>query len=109
MRKLSDPNFLDIVYYHDTVILSEIWLAKNICFNWDILEYSAFHLFGNKSFDTKKERLSGGNSIYYRTYLKEKVYIAETHQSDGIWLKLSKERFYFNSDIFICCVYVPPP
>lgn len=28
MRKLSDPNFLDIVYYHDTVILSEIWLAK---------------------------------------------------------------------------------
>lgn len=72
--KISDSDFVGIVYNHDIVILSETWLAKNSCFNLDIRGYSAFYLFGKNNFILKKNA-SVEESQYILEHILKKKFI----------------------------------
>jgi hypothetical protein len=51
---------------------------------------------------------SGGISLYYKSNLKDKISVVESHQCGIIWTKTCKTLFYFNNDVFICSTYIPP-
>ena len=72
-RKISDPDFLEILYNYDIILLQETWLNKNVFVNLDIQGYIGVHLHGNKSRNTTKGRYSGGLSLYYKHTLKDKI------------------------------------
>ena len=90
------------------MLLNETWISKNDNINLDIQGYTSEHLFGNKSIGTKKGRYSGGISIYYKNFLKEKIKVVEKNQIGILWLKISKDIFSFNQDVYICISYIPP-
>ena len=108
IRKLSDPEFIGHINTYDIVVLSETWLSPKSNYNLNINGYEAFHLYGNKSPNVRKGRYSGGISVYYKLELKNKLQIEEKQQSGIIWLKLCKSLFNFDSDVFLCNVYISP-
>ena len=99
---------MDFINEHDIIILTETWLSNSTCYNLNIAGYSAEHQHGNKSQNTRKGRHSGGISIYYRNSLMDKITIAEKQQCGIVWLKSCRTLFHFNTDVFLCCSYIPP-
>ena len=90
------------------MLLNETWISNNDHLNLDIGGYISEHIFGNKSIGTRKGRYSGGISIYYKNSLKDKIKVVEKHQIGILWLKISKDIFSFNQDVYICVSYIPP-
>ena len=88
--------------------MTETWLSKTTCYNLNIQGYCVEHLYGNKSKNTRKGRYSGGISIYYKSNLYGKIEITQKHQNGIVWLKMDESLFYFNTDLYMCCTYIPP-
>ena len=90
------------------LLLSETWIGNSENTNLDIEGYSCEHIFGNKSRGTKKDRFSGGISVYYKYCYRDKIHIVEKHQCGILWLKIQNDVFQFNEDVYICNLYIPP-
>ena len=76
-RKLTDTDFLQSLQNFDIFFLSETWLSENHI-NVDIRNYSSIHVYGTKKKPgTKKGRLSGGLSVYYRQKLGKNISVIE--------------------------------
>ena len=89
-------------------MFSETWLSSSEQLNLDIQGYTCDHLYGNKSAGAKRERYSGGISIYYKNYLKNSIHIVEKNQCGVVWVKIQNDVFSFQEDVYICNVYIPP-
>ena len=76
--------------------------------NLDIQGYSCEHLFGNKSAGAKKGRFSGGISLYYKNCLNGKIKVLEKSKTGIMWIKISKDIFFFDEDVYIGVTYIPP-
>ena len=48
------------------------------------------------------------NAFLYNNLVTDKVQIYKEHQCGILWLKFCKRLFSFESDVFICNVYIPP-
>lgn len=108
MRKLSDVDFINYITEYDIILLNETWLTKKDNFNFEIQGYTCEHIFGNKSAGAKRGRFSGGISICYKNCFKDKIKVIEKNQSGVMWLKILKEVFSFDHDVYICVAYIPP-
>lgn len=107
-RKIHDPDFVIILQQYDVVLLQGTWLNKHSHINLELNGYISEHIYGNKSVNTTKGRFSGGLSLYYRESLKSKINVVEKEQEGIMWIKMSKELFNFNEDVFICNTYILP-
>lgn len=107
-RKLSDQDFIDYVKTFDIIFFNETWLASKTQYNLDIEGYKCLHIFGNKSSNTKKGRFSGGISLYYRDQFTDKIKIIEQNQTGILWIKILRDVFEFNEDVYMCNIYIPP-
>ena len=107
-RKISDPDFINALQEFDIIFMQETWISENTSTNLNIQDYKSHHLFGNKSFNTRKGRYSGGLSIYYKNDLQDKITIVEQNQNGILWIRISKDLFPFNEDVYVCSVYVLP-
>ena len=58
------------------------------------------HIFGNKSPNARKGRLSGGISLYFRDNLTDKITVVEQNQSGIMWIKIRQELFEHNQDVY---------
>lgn len=63
---------------------------------------------GNKTRNTVKGRYSGGIAFYYKNTFQKYIKIVQKEQCGILWIKISKELFPFDQDVFICHTYVPP-
>ena len=99
---------MNLISEYDITFLSETWISKNTFLNLNVNDYCGEHILGNKSYNTRKGRYSGGISVYYRNHLRKYVTIVEKNQYGVIWIKLSKELFSFNEDVYVCNIYIPP-
>ena len=87
---------------------NETWLASKECVNLEIQGYKSIHIFGNKSPRAKKGRHSGGISLYFGDYLTDKIKIMEQKQCGILWVKILRDIFEFNEDVYMCHIYNPP-
>jgi len=99
---------LNLISEYDIAFLSETWISENTFLNLNVNDYCCEHILGNKSYNTRKDRYSGGISVYYRNHLRKYVTIVEKNQYGVMWIKLSKELFSFNEDVYVCNIYIPP-
>jgi len=90
------------------VILCETWITKNTKYNLEIQGYESYHLFGNKAYNTRKGRASGGLSIYYKSELKPDMSVVETIQNGIICIRIDKNLFDFYNHVLTCAIYIPP-
>lgn len=75
-HKLCDTNFIEYVKSYDIIFLGETWLNKRDTTNLD--GYLCEHIYGTKSVGARRGRKSGGISLYYKSYLKDKIAIADS-------------------------------
>ena len=87
---------------------NETWLANKTLYNLDIEGYKCIHILGNKSSNAKKGRYSGGISLYYRDQFTDKIKIIEQNQTGILWIKILRDVFEFNEDVYLCNIYIPP-
>ena len=86
----------------DIVFLCETHLANN-----DNLYYSGYKYFSNcRSIETS--RLKGGLGLFVKQSLIKGVKIIDTSCSEYIWVKLCRNYFGFDKDIYVCFLYIPP-
>ena len=100
-NKLADNDFINEISHHDIIILTETWITKRHHLNLDIPGFHGEHLFGNKSTDRNKGRTSGAISLYCKHSLKNMVEVVEKLQCGIMWIKLSRDLFYFNEDVYL--------
>ena len=103
--KLSNNSFLNDIK-SDINVLLETWKGENKEFNTH--GFLAINKIRKKK--SKAKRYSGGIMVLYKkeihkglTYLKD-----GTNSPNRLWIKLDKNCFGFNDDIYICCIYIPP-
>ena len=76
--------------------------------NLEINGYNSEFISGNKTRNTVKGRYSGGIAFYYKNAFQKYIDILQKEQCGILWVKISKELFPFDKDVFICHTYVPP-
>jgi len=86
----------------------KLGLQKNTKYNLEIQGYESYHLFGNKAYNTRKGRASGGLSIYYKSELKTDISVVETIKSGIVCIRIDKKLFDSDNHVFICAIYIPP-
>ena len=59
-------------------------------------------------FNKKAKRHSGGVIVYYKEKIRNLVELVELNYNGIIWIKLKRQLFRNDRDIFLCCCYIPP-
>ena len=77
--------------------------ADHVMFCRFQLGYKAFPYHQNIS-----KRLFGGILLFVKKNLRNGVKILENDKKDKLWIKLKKDFFGLEKDIFICFAYIPP-
>lgn len=88
--------------------MNETWLSEQDTTNLEINGYYSEFISGNKTRNTVKGRYSGGIAFYYKNTFQKYIDIVQKEQCGILWVKISKELFPFDKDVFICHTYVPP-
>ena len=103
--KQSDSQFSDIINKYDIIFLSETWTHKDS--KTDINGFSSFH-FPRTFIHKKAKRSSGGIIIYYRNSLKSGIKCIRSFNDVICWIKLDKDFYHVEKDIYLCATYIPP-
>ena len=107
-RKISDQDFLSYIADYDLIFLNETWLSKHDATNLEINGFCSEFIPGNKTRNTVKGHYSRGIAFYYKNTFPEFIKNVLKEQCGILWIKISKELFPFDQDVFICHTYVPP-
>ena len=90
---------------YDIILLSETWAEKSDLFEiegYDFYNYPRNHRHHNA------RRESGGLGIFVRVSLKHGVDILHNHSDIIAWIKLRKDFFDLEHDLYVANVYFPP-
>ena len=77
MLRSFSIEFINYINSYDIVFLGETWIRSDACLNLNINGYTSEHLLGQKSKQKRLGRCSGGISVYYKNYLKDKIQIVK--------------------------------
>jgi hypothetical protein len=104
-EKLNDEEFLKLIKSNDIVFLSETWTDNDSDIGID--GYSCFNFY-RKFRNKRAKRNSGGIVIYVRDLYKDGVTVVKNNFDTIIWLKLDKSYFGFDTDVYLCGLYLWP-
>ena len=83
-NKLTNEEFINHIYKHDIVILTESWMKDDV----QIPGFNTFSNAAQKTYKKKTGRLSGGLVLGYKNYLRNGILFVKSHNS-YIWCKLN--------------------
>ena len=89
------------------MLLTETWTSPQTEPELGLDGYECFMLHRlEKKRRTKRE--SGGLAVYFRSGLAQGIKLVKQDSDDIMWLRLSKEFFGFEKDLYVCLCYVVP-
>ena len=94
---------MDILTKHDIIFLSESW--TNDRSNIELNGYVS-HNFYRKFQHKNARRNSGGIVLLYKKSLEPGIKIVRNNHDTLIWIKLDKQFFKFDEDLYLCGVYM---
>ena len=105
LNKLHDPEFEKRLKSFEILCLQETQCGPK---ETEALAIKGYHIipFHRKISDNK--RYFGGTLLVVKEEIREGIKIIENFEGDKTWIKLKKDFFRFDRDIFICFVYAPP-
>ena len=101
--KSNDKNFLSELAQNDLVLLTETHVGYENHLKFDNFLYYPF--CRPKS---KNNRYFGGLGILIRKEIRKGVNFLNNGTSEYQWLKLKREFFNLNKDIYLCLIYYAP-
>lgn len=102
-NKLEDDDFIRAINQYDLVLLSETHLAADEPVT--LPGYSYFPIGRRKS---SNNRYFGGLGILIRNSIRKGIKIQSNTSTEYQWIKLSKDFFRIEKDIFLCLAYILP-
>lgn len=104
-EKLNDESFLEKIN-NDINILLETWTGINK--KVSLPDYASISKSRKKR--KKCKRNSGGIIVFYKKTLSKGLTYLEkgTKSENRLWLKLDRNFFDFDKDLYVCSVYIPP-
>ena len=108
VRKLDKSCFQELLKNDYSIIgLSETWANDDSIQHCDLIGYDKCFSLRKKS-NSKAKRSSGGIIVYINKDIK--AGISEQHSShcDMIWLKLNRQFFNSEQDVYLCFAYLSP-
>ena len=103
--KFQEPEFIKTISNFDIVFLAETHLGPN----YKPPHIDSYYVHTVCRSISKNKRHFGGLAILCRAPIKKHIKILENNNPDFQWIKLEKDYFGFEKDLFICLVYYPPP
>jgi len=103
--KKSSEDFQNLIYKYDIIVLSETW--TNRLSNVDLSGFQNIHSF-RKYQHRRAKRSSGGIVIYIRNEISKGVKVVLNQIDCLIWLKVDKNYFNIEQDLYLGCVYIAP-
>ena len=91
-----DNGFLTYILNYDLVFLIEIRLSGKDAMYFDIYGYICEQIYGNKTRNISRGRLSGGITFYYKKELKPYIKVVQKEQFGIMFVKISSELFPFD-------------
>ncbi len=88
------------------IFISETWQNSTLDFHIDGFE--SYCVPRTESLNKTSKRGHGGICLFYSTLVSDGVTIVDTDVNGIIWVKLCKQFFNLDDDIYICFAYVPP-
>ena len=104
-EKRQDPDFIEMFSNYDMVCLTETWSSVRTNIKLKGFE-NPLHRFRYKR--RKKGRRSGGILVYFKKHIAQGIKEMPKTHDDLLWLKLEKQFFSFDKDVFLCVAYIPP-
>jgi len=102
-NKLRDQFFQKEINRYDIILLVETHLGYDTQIS--IEGYKYFPICRSQSINS---RYYGGLGIFIKLNIRPGIKILENTHKDFQWLKLDKNFFNFNKDIFLCLAYIIP-
>ena len=102
IHKLEDTDFFNYICKYDIIFLYESWTHKKS--DIDINGYKCFNFTGNFKIDEQIGAVAV--SCYTLKTISDGVKILRNHHDSVIWLKLDRNVFNIESDIYIADVYI---
>ena len=102
--KTGDKKVQQLILSHDIFAVSEVHCGENTI--PEISDYGCFKLC--HGLNTKVNRHFGGIVVYYKRELRNGIKFLENNFADFVWIKLCKEFFGLENDMFVCMAYIPP-
>jgi hypothetical protein len=92
-----------LISKNDIIFLYESWTNKDSDIELsNYVSYNFYRKFQNRN----AKRCSGGTVLYFKESLKPGIEVVRTHYDTIIWLKLNRHFFHFESDVYICGLYI---
>ncbi|MCU7800554.1 MAG: reverse transcriptase family protein [gamma proteobacterium symbiont of Lucinoma myriamae] len=86
----------------DIIILNETHACSN-----DVLNLNGYFCISNCRSE-QPSRLRGGVAIFIKTKFRCGIKIVDKTHTDMIWIRISKEFFRLEQDLYICGIYISP-
>lgn len=100
---MDDKEFCNLIENYDVIFLLETWTNQDSIVDFD--GYKS-HNFYRKFQHKKARRCSGGIVLYCRESIAKDITVVRNHFDTIIWIKIDKDFFRIESDIFICATYI---
>ena len=101
--KLEDPDFLNYICKYGIIFMYESWTHNKSDINFN--GYESFNFY--RRFQNRRANLcSGGIVLYLKDSISDGVKVVKNHANSIIWLKLDKNYFKIESDVYIAGVYI---
>ncbi len=105
-EKITNSDFVNIVYNSDIIILLETW-SRSDSKSYTPPNYRELRIPSIKQPNVKKGRDSGGIIVWFKEHLWQ--YIQPVKKgTTHIWIKLKKEILCLDEDLYLCASYIPP-
>ena len=105
LNKLDDSEFLKRLKQFEILCLQEIHCGQS---DTQSLSVKGYKLFPFHRQISNNNRYYGGSLLFVKDEIRDGVKIIQTLGGDKIWIRLKKEFFNLERDIFLCFVYAPP-
>ena len=102
-KKCKNTDFLKYIDEYDVCFISETWITEKFCL-------PGKYVFIKNALKKKNKsggRCSGGIAVIINEKLKSGIKIMKECNC-GIWLKLDRNFFKFEHNMYICGLYLPP-
>lgn len=92
---------MNIIKDFDIIFLSESWTSESS--EIELNQFTSYNFY-RKFQHRNARRNSGGIVLYCRQELKQGITVVRNHLDTIIWIKLNKDFFKLERDIYLCGV-----
>ena len=104
INKVEEEDFIQFVDTNDIIIITETHLGKQE--SLALQDFKIIHTARDKHTNAPKN--SGGVLIAYRRKFQKGITVCYKANTEFIWLKLGKDFFKLDKDIYLAGVYIGP-